>query len=178
MWGPLWVLYIKKGVVTDSQVINFIEYRSHVLIVIDHCISVLTHPASCLPPTLLLDIGSEVHVREVAPDKKRFIFFNLLLHEICGSGCNVVINGFHTLSRQWIVILDFSICKGVQHTTRTLHFAEFGIPGIVAMFWLFLSIEVIQVAIKLIKTMICRQHFITITEMIFTRLPGGVTKRL
>ena len=53
MWGPLWVLHIKKGVVTDSQVINFIEYRSHVLIVIDHCISVLTHPASLPAPDSL-----------------------------------------------------------------------------------------------------------------------------
>ena len=52
--------------------------------------------------------------------------------------------------------------------------AKLRILRIVFVLRLFLSIQVVEIAIKLIKAMIAGQQFILIAQVILTKLSGGV----
>jgi hypothetical protein len=75
-------------------------------------------------------------------------------------------------------IFNATIGKGVQHPSRAIILSKVGKifrARIVRQFRLFLSIQVIEVAIELIKTMSRGQKLVLIAEVVFAELSGGVT---
>jgi hypothetical protein len=77
-------------VVGDAQLIDLLEHRADVLVVVDHRIVVGALPASRLTDAFRLRMRPEVHVREVYPQEDRLAGFVLLLQEIARAGRDVV----------------------------------------------------------------------------------------
>src|SRR5262249_46559026 len=65
-----------------------------------------------------------------------------------------------------------------QHTTRTDSLPHGGILRIKEILRILLRVEMIEIAVELVKTMHRRQVLIAIAEMILSELSGGVTQRL
>src|ERR1700730_12434655 len=98
---------------------------------------------------------------------------------------------FHALTCEWSGVLDglfahtaeaWIFCWviliagfAVQQAARTKLCIEFRSFRIVRIFRLLFGIEVIEIAIKLIEAMYCRQVFIAIAKMILADLRGGIT---
>ena len=62
-----------ERVVGDAGVVDRLEHRADVLVVIDHRVVVFALPAAGLALAFRLDVGAEVHVREVHPDEERLV---------------------------------------------------------------------------------------------------------
>ena len=60
-----------ERVVRDAQVVQRLEDRADVLVVVDHGVVVRALPAPRLADALRLGVGAEVHVGEVHPDEER-----------------------------------------------------------------------------------------------------------
>ena len=89
-----------EGVVRDAQIVQRLEDRTDILVVVDHGVVVRALPAPRLADALRLGVGAEVHVGEVHPDKGRLAGRVLPPDEVCGPVGNVVVDGFHPLLRQ------------------------------------------------------------------------------
>ena len=70
------------GVVGDAQVIQGLEHRADVLVVVNHRVVVFALPAAGLPHALGLHVRAEVHVGEVHPDEDRLAGRVLPLDEV------------------------------------------------------------------------------------------------
>ena len=75
-------------------------------------------------------------------------------------------------------VFDAAVCKAVDHATGAKAFLEFGILGVIYVLWFFFGIQMVQIAKKFIKSVICRQMYVLITQMIFTKLSCHVSHRL
>ena len=71
MCGPLSVRVHDERVVRDAQVVERLEDRADVLVVVDHGVVVRALPAARLAEALRLGVRAEVHVGEVHPDEER-----------------------------------------------------------------------------------------------------------
>ena len=60
-----------EGVVGDAEIVERLEDRADVLVVVDHRVVILALPAARLADALRLGVGAEVHVGEVHPDEER-----------------------------------------------------------------------------------------------------------
>ena len=89
-----------EGVVCDAQVVEHLEHRADVLVVIDHRVVIRALPPPRLADALRLDMRAEMHVGEVHPDKGGFAGPVLPLDEVHGPGGDVVVNRFHPLLGQ------------------------------------------------------------------------------
>jgi hypothetical protein len=79
----------------ETQFIDDIENRAHVLIVVDHRIVIRRLPSAGLTHTLWLGIRADVHVGEVDPAEERLAGLVLTFNEIHCCIRDVVINRFH-----------------------------------------------------------------------------------
>ena len=68
-------------VVGNTQIIELLEHRAHVLVMVDHGVVVGRLPASRLAPAFRFDMGSEVHMGEIHPDKERLTGLVLFLYK-------------------------------------------------------------------------------------------------
>ncbi len=68
-------------VVSNAQFIELLEYHSDVLVMVDHDVVVDSLPAPSLAHAFGFRMGSEVHMREIHPDEKRFAGLVLLFNE-------------------------------------------------------------------------------------------------
>ena len=89
-----------EGVVGDAQVIQRLEDRADILVVVDHGVVVRALPAAGLADALRLGVGAEVHVGEVHPDEERLAGLVLPLDEVHGPGGDVVVDRLHPLLGQ------------------------------------------------------------------------------
>src|SRR5262245_43550431 len=135
-----------------------------------------------------------MHVRGVDPNEERLAGRLLTLNELHRARGDVIVNRLHTFGGEWTGVLaplttdaaEARIvgsvilvgCLAIEHAARTEFFSEFGILRIVDVLRLLLRVEVIEVSVKLVKSMHGRQEFVAISKMIFTELPGGVAERL
>jgi hypothetical protein len=103
-------------------------------------------------------MGAKMHVSEIHPHKERVAGRMLVFDKFDRPGRNIVVNGFHALSGQRAGILDLlrPIRLGitVNNTPRAEFFPELGVLWIVTVLRLLLGIQVIEIAVKFIKTMI------------------------
>ena len=116
-----------------------------------------------------------MHACSVHPDEKRLVGLGLLLDERLRCGGGFVVNGFHALRRQRAGVFYLAIGKTVNHTPWRVGFDEvLVILGPVRALGFFFGIEVVEVAEKLVKTMIGRQVLVAVAQVVFTELCSGV----
>ena len=86
-----------KRIVTDAQLVDLVQHRADVLVMVDHRVGILAHPTSRLPEAFRLDVRPEVHVSEVDPHKEWLVGLGLSLDEIGGAIGDIVVDRFHAL---------------------------------------------------------------------------------
>ena len=142
-------------------------------------------------------MGSQVHMGEVHPHEERSARLVHPFDEIGRARGDVVVDRFHPRAGQRAGILDLLLADAsparlvlavvhigretVDHTARAKTLCEVGNVGrfwIVGLLRVFLRIQMIEIAIKLVEAMNGRQELIAVTEMVLAELPGGVTKWL
>ena len=94
-------------VISDAEIVDFLEQASDILVMVDHRIVVLALPPPRLPAAVGFDVRSEVHVGEVHPHKHRLARLVLLLDELGRPGRDVVVDRFHSLFRERAGVLNF-----------------------------------------------------------------------
>ena len=140
-----------------------------------HAIGVVVAGHTTLALHGIAHVGKQVHARSVHPDEKRLVGFGLLFDErLCGCR-RFVVDGFHALGSQGAGVFNLAVGKTVDHATGRSCFDEIRV-----VFWpvralgFFLGIEVVQVAEELVKTMVGRQVFVAVPQVVFTELRGGI----
>src|SRR5665647_1323290 len=145
-----------------------------------HSIVVFRLPALRLAPYSVRNMNSEVHPGGVEPDKERFTFLMLALDKIAGCIQELQIYVFHTLASQRAGILYSSVCVAVDYTSGTIVLTEIGkilLRWIIAIFWFFLSIQVIEVPKEFVKAVIGGQVLVPVSKVVLSKLPSGIAKR-
>ncbi|MNL07918.1 hypothetical protein D3C87_1286170 [compost metagenome] len=121
-------------------------------------------------------MGEDVHARGVHPDEKRLVGLGLFLDEGLRSGRGFVVDGFHALAGQRAGVFDLAVGVAVDHATGCAGFDEVRvILGPVRALGFFFGVEVIQVAEELVETVVGRQEFILVAEVVLAELAGRVT---
>ena len=134
-----------------------------------------------------------VHVGRIEPDEEGLAGVVRFLHEFLGARDEIVVAGFHALLGERASILDFLLAdlaparlngrivlvgrEGMHDAARPerlLEVREVLLVGVVILFRLFLGVEVVEVAVKLVEAVVGRQHRVEIAEMVLAELAGGV----
>src|SRR4051812_28176114 len=94
----------------------------------------------------------------------------------------LIINGFHPLLSQRTGILDslstLAVRPTVQHASGAEPLLELRVLWIVRIFRLFLGVQVVEIAKKLVEPVRRWQELVLIAKMVLAELAGGVTQRL
>ena len=183
-----------EGVVRDAQLIEHLEDRADILVVVDHGVVVRALPAARLADALRLGVGAEVHVGEVHPDEGRLAGLVLPLDEVHGALGDVVVDRLHPLLGQRTGVLadlladlaeariDRRIVRvrglAVHHAARPKLGAERRVFRIVRQFRLFFGVQVVKVAVELVEAVHGGQEFVAIAQMVLAELAGGIALRL
>ena len=172
----------EQRVIGDAQLVDQGQHLAHVLVVIDHHVVIFGLPAARLTDASRLLVSAEVHVGGIDPYKERLAGLVLALHPVGRHGEDFIVDGFHALLRQRTGIFDFlrpvGVGPGMQHAAWAKLLPELGVFRVVAQLRLFLGIEVIEVAEKLVEAVRSGQVLIAVAEMVLAELAGGITERL
>ncbi len=87
----------------------------------------------------------------------------------------LLVGCFHALAGQGPSVFNFAVGIGVNNPPRSEALAKFRVLGIKIGFGFFFSIQVIQIAKKLVKAMIAGQKLILVAQMVLAKLAGGIT---
>ena len=140
-----------------------------------HAIGVLVAGHTTLALHRVAHVGKDVHARGVHPHKKRLVGLGLLFDELLRGRGGFVVDGFHALGGQGPGVFNLAVGKTVDYATGRGGLDESRvILGPVRAFGFFLGIEVVEVAEKLVKTMIGRQVLVAVAQVVFTELCSGV----
>ena len=131
-----------------------------------------------LADVLFRPVRPEVHAGSVEPHEERFVRFRLPVDEFPRRGDKFLIRRFHALAGQGARVLDLAVGKGVDYAAWPELLLEPGHLRVVLVLGLLLGVEVIQVAQELVETVIGRQMFIPVSQVIFAELTGGITPGL
>src|SRR5262249_55637358 len=86
-----------------------------------------------------------------------------------------LVNRWHALDVQRASVLDLAVGIRVYDAARSELLFELRILRIEIAFWLFLSVEVIEIAEELVEAMISRQMVVVIAEMVLAELAGRIS---
>ena len=162
------------GVVGDAQLVDLVEHGADVFVMVDHRIVIRALPASGLAQALGFGMGAEMHVSKVDPNEHRFSGLGLFFDKFGGTSGGIIIDSLHALFGQRTGVLDLAIGKAVNDAARSKFLAEFGVLRIIREFRFFFGIQMIEVAVELVETMIGRQEFILVAQVILAELAGGI----
>src|SRR4051794_17672700 len=105
---------------------------------------------------LLGAMGPEMHSGRVIPNKKRLSFLVALIDELEGVFGYLIIDGFHALAGKGTGIFDLlptlAIYPTMEYASGAEPLLEIRVLRIVWVFWLFLGIEVVEIAEELVKS--------------------------
>jgi hypothetical protein len=151
--------------VGDAQLVQQVEQLAHRPVVKHHGVVVEALAADAL--RLLGNVGAKVHVGRVPPHEEGFTLGMGSLDELDGALGDVVVDGLHALSVQRAGVLDGLLPNpaeapilswivdirrlAVEHTARPKELLEHRLLGIIGILWLLLGVEVVKVAIELVK---------------------------
>ena len=128
------------GVVGDAQLVDGVEDRAHVLVVVDHDVVIDSLILACLADARRLGVGAEVHVGVIRPQEKRLLGLDLAFDEVLGTGLDVVVDGLHPLLGQGAGVFDPAVGKGVDHAPGAVLFLELRIFRIIGQLRFFLGV--------------------------------------
>ncbi|MNV12344.1 hypothetical protein D3C71_1029420 [compost metagenome] len=140
-----------------------------------HAIGVIVAGHAALALHRIAHVGEQMHACGVHPDEERFVRLGLLLDERLRRRRSFIVDGFHALGGQRTGVFDLAVGEAVDHTARGVGLDELGI-----VFWpvrtlrLFFGVEVVQVAEELVETVVGRQVFILVAQVVLAELAGGV----
>ncbi len=179
-----------EGVVGDAQIVDHLENRAHILVVVDHDVVIRALPASRLADALRLGVGAEMHVGKVHPDKGRLARLVLPLNEVHGPGSDVIVDGFHPLPGERTrvgahLLADPAEARvhgrvvfvgglAIHHATGAELGQELRALRIIGEFRLFFGVEVVQVSVELVKAVHGGQVLVSIAEVVFAELAGRI----
>ena len=177
-------------VVGNFQLIEKIDNLSDILIMVDHRVMVETLKFSGLPKTLWLGVCPSMHVGEIDPREKGLSSFDFSLDEFLCSGNDFVIDRFHSFFGERTCVFDDLLsdspktridgwivhigCLTIHDPTWTVLLEECRVFGIIGLLRLLFSIKVVEIAKELVKSMDSRQEFVSISQVIFSKLSSGV----
>ena len=183
-----------EGVVGDAEIIQRLEDRADILVMIDHGVVIRALPASRLADAFRLGVGAEVHVGGVHPNEERLAGLCCRLMKSTArsvmSSSMVTIRSLvsgpvslHTClptlpKRGSTVGSSMSEALQSMHAARAELGAERRVFRVVRQFRLFLGVEVIEVAVELVEAVHGRQKFVAVAEVVLAELSGGVAERL
>src|SRR5215471_939682 len=135
-----------------------------------------------------------MHMREVDPDKDRLAGFLLSLDEVHGPTGDVVVDRHHPRLGQRTGVLanllaDLAEARihgrvllvrrlAIQNAARPKLGAKGWFLRIVRQLWLFLGVEVVEVAVKLVKAVNSGQVLVAVAKVVLAELSGRVAERL
>ncbi len=147
------------GVVGDPHGFQAIEDRTNVFIVLKHARTVAVMPNRELPSFFLIFRGharERVHAVCRKPDEERLLIRAGFVHELESNADRLFVDGFHSLSRERVAILDTLFADlsaagidrlvtlvgspGVQHSAGAVLLLEVRIARVVFVFRFFLVI--------------------------------------
>src|SRR5579871_2498916 len=168
------------SVFSDTQLVKLFQHHADMLIVSYHYIVVVTLPALAL--VALGAVGPEVHSGGVVPQEERAVVLMSAVEEIKSLCGNLVIDGFHALSRERTGILNrlasLAIRPAMQYASRSETFFEIRILRIVRILGLFFGVQMVEIAEELIEAVHGRQEFVLVAEMVLAELPCSVAEGL
>ena len=91
-----------------------------------------------------------------------------------GTGQELAIDGFHAFAVKRTGVFHSTISEGANHPSRTKALTKCRIFWVIRMLGLFLGIKVIEVAKKLIKTVLGGKKLVAITQVVFAILRCNV----
>src|SRR5689334_20473605 len=162
---------------------------------LDHAVGIFGAAGEAgLVPMSLAHMRAVMHACGVEPAKERYVRPRLTLHELDRGPRGLVVHGLHSLPGERAGVLDrlfpdasparllgwiVSIRRlAAQDPARIVCLPECRIAGIGAHFRLLLGIEVIEVAEELVEAMHRWQELVSVAEVVFAELSGGVSERL
>ena len=167
------------GVVGELQVVEGFQQFADVAVMLKHAIGVLVAGHTTLALHRVAHVGKDVHARGVHPHKKRLVGLGLLFDKCLRRRGGFIVDGFHALGGQGPGVFNLAVGKTVNHPSGRGGLDEGRvILGPVRALGLFFGIEVVEVAEELVKTMIGRQVFVAVAQVVFTELCRGVALRL
>ena len=101
-----------------------------------------------------------------------------MFDELDGPLGDVVVDGLHAFLVQRAGILDAAVGEGVDNAPGAKTLAEGRVFGVIGMLRLVFGVQVIQIAVELVETMVGRQVLILVAQVIFAKLAGGVAMGL
>ena len=107
-----------EGVVGDAEIIQRLEDRADILVVVDHGVVIRALPSPRLADALRLGMGAEVHVGRIHPDKERLAGVLLPLDEVHGTVGDVVVDRYHPLLGQRAGVLASPACRPCRSADR------------------------------------------------------------
>ncbi len=183
---------LDDGVVGDAQLVQQVEQLADRPVVQHHGVVVEALAADAL--RLFGNMGEEVHVGGVPPHEERFAIRMGLLDELDRAGGDIVIDGLHALSGQRAGVLDGLLAHpakarvfgriidirrfAMEQTPRPKELLELRLLGIIGNLRLLLGVEVVQVAVELVKAMNGGQEYVAVAEVVLAKLPGDIAVRL
>ncbi|MNQ82522.1 hypothetical protein D3C85_975740 [compost metagenome] len=142
---------------------------------LDHAIGVIVAGHAALALHRLAHVGEQVHAGGVHPDEERLVRLGLFLDERLRGGGGFVVDGFHALGVQRAGVFDLAIGEAVDHAARRVGLDERGVVlGPVRTLGFFFGVEVIQVAEEFVESVVGRQVFIFVAQVVLAKLTGGV----
>ena len=182
-----------EGVVGDTKIIQRLEDRADVLVVVDHGVVVRALPTPRLTDALRLRVGAEVHVSEFTQTKNGLLVF-LPLDEIHGSIGDVVVDRHHPRLGERAGVLtdllaDFAEARidrrivlvrgfAVHHAARSVPRKECRVFRVVRQFRFFLGVQVVEVAVELVEAVHSGKELVAVAKMVLAELSGCIAERL
>ena len=117
-----------------------------------------------------------MHASAIPPDEERFVSFHCSFHEVHCCHSDFHVYRLHAFLGQWTRVFDPAIGIAVNDTAWPKLFPKLRILRVVGKLWFFLCIQVVEIAKKFIEPMICWQHGVPVTKVIFTKLSGHVSE--
>src|SRR5262249_38774879 len=135
-----------------------------------------------------------VHAGGVHVAKPGYALLGLAIHEVERGSDEFFVDSFHALFAAWSGVFNLLFahltelriervvvlvgCPALENAARAVLLAELWTLRIVRRFRLFLGVQMVEVAEKLVEAVHGRQVFVAVAEMVLTELAGGVAEVL
>jgi len=186
--SPAWPGNLKKLELDERQgELEFIDQReqlTHMHVVFGHAVVIFVGVRAGEILVLCFYVRAEMHAGRVPPAHPRPACFVLAFNEVLGRRERLLVDGLHPLPCQRARVFDLLLASrqrlaleyaaGAELLEERLAVGQLQIRGIVAVFRLFLGVEVVQVAQEFVEPVHGGQVCVEVALVILAKLPGGV----
>ena len=121
----------------------------------------------------------DMHARGIHPDEEWLSRLDLFAHESDRPVRRLVVNRLHALDVERPAVLDLAAGVGVDDAAHVIDLEKSRVVfRPIRHLRLLLGVQVIEIPVELVEAVVGGKIFVTVTEMVLSELPGGITKRL